>query len=123
MVYATVEDLEARWRSLSEDESATAEVLLEDASVVVDSLKVNPDPARAKIIVCRMVKRAMLGPEQAAGAASVQQTAGPFSQSMSFQNPNGDLYLTKADRKFLGITGTAFAVDMTTGALVVDDVP
>ncbi len=37
-----------------------------------------------------------------AGVSQSTQTAGSFSESMSYSNPDGDLYLTSAERKSLG---------------------
>jgi hypothetical protein len=120
-VYATTSDLEARWRPLTPAETATAEVLLEDASAQVRSefptldatiaggagIDPNPDLARnATRVVCAMVRRAMDAPEDGGfGVGSVQETTGPFSRSLSYSNPMGDLYLTKAERKLLGVGG------------------
>ena len=67
MAYATVSDLEARWRTLSESEAARAAVLLDDAAVKIDEAGyIDPNDSRkvslAKIISCDMVKRAMNAP-------------------------------------------------------------
>lgn len=114
-LYATTADVEARWRPLSAEETATAETLLEDASLIVDTWVSDPDVGRAKIVVCAMVKRALSGPAGGDGVSAAQQTAGPFSQSLTFSNPMGNLYVTKADKRLLGVRGRAFAVDMMTG--------
>lgn len=108
MAYATVDDLEARWRTLSAAEKTRAGVLLGDAQVRLDaecSPSVPPTPAQLdarKIVSCEMVKRSMLNSDAASGVGSTQTTAGPFSQSFNYTNPTGDLYLTKGDRKLLG---------------------
>ena len=31
-------------------------------------------------------------------------TAGPYTQSWTFANPSGDMYLTKMEKRLLGIT-------------------
>lgn len=125
--FAEVTDLEARWRPLTIAEQARATVLLEDASAMlrvemptIDArLAATPptlDLQIPKIIVCKMVKRAMQAGDEGAGVGSLQQTAGPFSQSTTFSNPMGDLYLTKAERKMLGAGGTAaFSIDTRAG--------
>jgi hypothetical protein len=124
-VYATTSDLEARWRPLTDPEAATATVLLADASTQIRSefptldiliagdadadpvVPPNPDLARnATRVVCAMVRRAMDAPEDGGfGVGSIQETTGPFSRSLSYSNPMGDLYLTKAERKLLGVGG------------------
>lgn len=118
---ADVTDLEARWRPLSEAEKVRAEVLLTDASAVV--VGESPDLARgdlndgrdalALMVVCSMVKRSMSAGDAPAGVATASESNGPFSESFTFSNPDGNLYLTKAERRMLGIGGQrAFSIDM-----------
>lgn len=111
MAYADVSDLEARWRELNEAEEARAEVLLADASAVLDSL-VDVDETDTeqleicKIVVCAMVQRAMVaGEADAYGVTQQSMTAGPYTQSWTYSNPNANLYLTKAEKKMLGVGG------------------
>lgn len=125
--YASTADLVARWRPLTVSETAKATALLEDASVMIRAefpdvdarIAADPqtlDPGVPKMVACAMVKRAMLpGMDDAPMASSVQQTAGPFSQSTSFANPTGDLYIATGERRMLRSTGSqAFTVKMTT---------
>ena len=123
--FATATDVESRWRPLSVAEKATATTLLGDASAIlraecsdVDArLAATPPTLDAdipKMIVCAMVKRAMLAGVDVEGVTATQQTAGPFSQSLTYSNPMGNLYLTKAERRLLGCGGQrAFSVDMS----------
>lgn len=69
------------------------------------------DPELVTDIVCAMVHRSA-SQVDLAGVASQQQTAGPFSQSLSFANPHGDLYLTKGERRSLGCGQRAFTVPL-----------
>jgi len=110
MAYADVSDLEARWRELSTAEQERAEVLLEDASAVLDSL-VDVDETDTeqleicKIVVCNMVQRSMVASEaDAYGITQQSMTAGAYTQSVTYSNPSGDFYLTKMEKKMLGIT-------------------
>lgn len=131
--FATPNDLAQRWRPLSSAETTRAEVLLADASAIIraecpgidtKTTVVPPatapeiDPGIPKMIACAMVKRAMLVTTDADGVSATQQTAGPFSQSTTFSNPMGNLYLTKAEKRLLGCGAqAAFTVPMsTTGA-------
>jgi hypothetical protein len=121
--FATVPDLEARWRTLTDAESATAETLLEDAStrlrltypdlnarIAADTSGVLAEGA--KIVVCGVVKRAMQTPD-GPPVSSQQTTAGPFSQQFSYSNPTGDLYLTKQEKLLLGYgSQRAFSIDL-----------
>lgn len=110
MAYATVEDVEGRWHSLTSDEQERCALMLNDAAVAIDMLTTVGDSKleAAKIVSCNMVIRAMAASDSqndAFGATSVTTTAGPYSQSVSFANPSGDLYFTKLDKKMLGIRG------------------
>lgn len=110
--YATLADLKAHWSSLPAEDEATAIQKLHEASVEVrgnypdldarirDGLM---DPDIPKMVVCRMVKRAMdiSDDAPAAGFESVQFGSGPFSMGGKVLNPDGNLYLTAADKRLL----------------------
>lgn len=107
MSYAGVSDIESRWRVLTADEQERAEALLDDASAIIDALASDVDADKAKIVVCDMVIRAMsASAADSFGASSTSITAGPYSQSWSYANPSGDLYLTKLEKRLLGITAS-----------------
>jgi hypothetical protein len=111
MAYATYKDVEARWRPLSSDEQARATVLLGDAASILDQLvKVDEeDDAQAellKVVSCDMVIRAMSAAADTFGVTQSSMTAGPYTQSWSYANPSGDLYLTKMEKRLLGITSS-----------------
>lgn len=112
MAFATVADLEARWRSLSDAEEAQASVLLDDAAAYLQALvEVDPDDeiqaANLKMVSCNMVKRAMSSSaSDAFGVTNATATMGPFSQQVAYANPSGDMYVSKSERAILGI-GTA----------------
>lgn len=118
MVYATIEDLEARWRTLTSGEKERAEVLLEDAAVRLDIECPPSDPPTGQetavrlIVSCEMVKRAIGTPTDGPMVENYQETTGPFSNSWKYLNPYGDLYLTKNDRKLLGCGQGAFTVPL-----------
>lgn len=132
--FATPTDLAARWRPLTEAETARAAVLLADASRMVrrrwrdiDARIASPETAPGhldaedvEMIVCGMVRRAMLGGvETGAGVTEQAETAGPFSVTRRFNNPLGNLYLSADDVAVLdppeGTAGgrRAFVVDLT----------
>lgn len=106
MAYASHADIEARWRELSATEEAQADTLCDDASAIIDAL-VTVDESKlelAKVVVCNMVIRAMSASQSDAyGLSQSSMTAGPYTQSWSYANPSGDMYLTKLDRQMLGI--------------------
>lgn len=116
-VFATVEDLEARWRALTQAEQARAQVLLEDASDLIRSTCRNWEAASEdtrKRITCQAVKRAMLADDQV-GVTQTSQSVGSFSESFTFANPQGDLYLTKTEKRALGGGGSVrtYSVEFT----------
>lgn len=111
--YATLEDLQSRWRSLSADEQQRATTLLSDAAVkialackqsgvAIDAADELQSEA-LKSINCEMVKRAMMSPIDMPPMSSFAQTAGSYSESQTYVNPTGDLYMTLGEKKMLGI--------------------
>jgi hypothetical protein len=120
--FATVTDLEQRWRPLSATEQDLATVKLDDASEVIRAEVRGVDAAveagtiseaLLRMVVCDMVKRAMIAGDSQPGVTQQQESTGPFSQSMTFSNPMGDLYLTKAEKRRLGVRQRAFTIDPT----------
>lgn len=111
MAFATVEDLEARWRTLTPEEQTMAAVLLEDAAVKLSGWEVDGDEqqaAKLKIVSCDMVKRAMMaGESDMAGVEEMSATMGPFGRTFRFSSQAGELYVTKQERRLLGGGGCA----------------
>lgn len=109
MAFATVSDIEARWRVLSDEETSRASVLLDDASAMLSAL-VAVDESDAgqrellRSVCCSMVIRAMAATSaDIYGVSQASMTAGAYTQSWSYSNPSGDMYLTKMEKKLLGI--------------------
>lgn len=108
MAYATVSDIESRWRALSQDEQSRASVLIDDASAMLTALvNVDSDDKEQaqllKQVCCSMVIRAM-STADSYGVNQASMTAGPYTQSWSFAGQTGDLYFTKLEKRLLGIT-------------------
>lgn len=106
MAYATVEDVEARYRPLSPEETTICETLLDDAAVKIDDCNQYADVEKKKIVSCDMVKRAL---ESAAsglipvGASQSTISAMGYSQSVTFSGgAAGELRLMPSERRFLG---------------------
>lgn len=106
--FAFADDLAARWRPLTEAETATAAALLDDASLrlrseypgIDDSITMGVlDAGIPKAVAVAMVKRVMLS--GGSGVTQQSQGMGPFSQSQSYANPTGDLYITAAEDRFI----------------------
>lgn len=124
--FAITDDIEARWRPLTDAEHVIAETLLADASDMVRDrwsdvdARVLAGTLRASSltrVVVAMVKRALLNGND--GVESSGQTAGPFGQTVKFANPAGNLYLTADELRLLdGFgKGRAFAVDLSSNTL------
>lgn len=114
-VYATVGDVSARWRTLSDSEETRCVALLADASDLIRTTCPNWQEAgedTLRRVTCAAVIRALQSGDMA-GVTQSSQTAGPFSQSWSYSNPSGDLYLTKAEKKALGGTVRLGSTDMS----------
>lgn len=128
-VFATVSDLEARWRGLSEQEQVRAAVLLEDATDLIRASAPRWQHASAgtlRRICCAVVKRALQAeqgsadglPEPRGLVSSETHTTGPFSDQFSYANPEGDLFLRAAElRQLGGRRSGAFEVDLLAPAV------
>ena len=112
MLYAEVQDVEAGFRALSRDEQPQCAALLSEAAVIIDSY--NPDAGKG----CRsrggrparMVRR-QLGESDSRGRrafpmGSTQGTATALGYSQSWTmsgGSSGELYLSKLEKKLLGV--------------------
>lgn len=126
--FAELEDLRKRWPGFPEELKDTAEVFLEDASqFILDTVPTaaNASENTRRRIVCAVVKRAMTAlQEDAAGVESFSESTGPFSDSWKPVNPNGDFYLTRAEKQALGEgKQVAFGRDVTGGGPHVEHRP
>lgn len=108
MTYATVEDVEKRiTRTLSPEEEAVCETLLEDAAVIIDAFNVNASDDAKKVVSCRMVIRALGDGEPTGvpiGASQGSMAAMGYSQSWTMGTGGnvGEIYLSKLDKQTLG---------------------
>lgn len=113
-VYATVEDIEAGWRTLTDEERLAAEQGIEDASVILETLLtrrgIDPttvDQDVARIVTRNMVRRSLPDPESVAtvpdGVKSQQISVDIFQRSLTFASPTGEVYLTKLEKTMLGL--------------------
>ena len=109
MAYATVDDLEAIWRALSETERERAAALLDYAAAILDAalarcgLTSDGREKGLRYVSCQMVRRAMASGTDAGDYASLSRTAGSFNEQVTFANPSGDMYLTSNERRLLGV--------------------
>lgn len=114
--FATVADVEARWHALTADEAARAAVLIGDASQLIrDECPGwrNADSRTLVAVTCAAVIRKMSVSDDRMGITNNQQTAGSFSESFTYSNPMGDLYLTGAEKaRVRGGRGRAYSIDL-----------
>nr|DAP54875.1 MAG TPA: hypothetical protein [Caudoviricetes sp.] len=118
--FATTAELQEYWRVLDASEISRATTLLKLASDRLRMLalragidldaKVKAEPngvyaSTLKFAVMDAVKRAMQAPADVPPINAYQQTAGPYSENISYANPTGDLYFKKSELALLGISG------------------
>lgn len=108
MAYATVTDLQNRMiNTMSTDQQTIASNLLDDAAVIIDAYNEDATTSVKKIVSCRMVIRA-IGDDDGStvpiGATQGSMSALGYSQSWTMSNGSvGELYLSKLDKKLLGV--------------------
>lgn len=119
--FATVDDLEAEWRPLSESEKDTARHRLKTASTLIRRMKPTIDEEAEQdevlkevltFVVCDMVKASMNTAEVPQGVTQFTNNTGPFSQTMQLSNPNENLFFKKMHRRLLGLDEESFTVDL-----------
>lgn len=59
----------------------------------------------AAAVCCGIVARMLATPEDLYGASQYSQGTGVYSASLTFANPTGDMYLSAADKRRLGLAG------------------
>jgi len=128
MAFAIPSDLMARPSTLTDDQIEAAEQTFEDASLwlrvwfptAAEEVLTNPDLKHAMtILCCSMVKRALIAGDRE-GLASYSETIDAYAEQVVLRNPDGNLYVTKAERELvetlLGIKDTG-AVSQTARGL------
>ena len=106
--FATVEDYEARYGEVEDEARVFA--LLQDATNIIASqpgFAMRDDETWYGVletVTCAMVHRSMMSGAYA-GLSNVSQGAGGYTASVAVYNPGGDLYLTRNEKRALGIGG------------------
>lgn len=107
MAYATYEDVEKTYRVLTESEKGICNALLDEAALLIDAYNSEASEDAKKAVSVMVVRRAM--PSDTAlpiGATQGTITAGSYSQTYTFGNGStGELYLTRVEKKLLGVSG------------------
>ena len=107
--FATLEDYEARYGAPADPDRT--KTLLGDASVLIasqpgfDAQAGGETLADALVAVtCAVVNRKLISGSYS-GFSNVSQGAGGQTASVSVYNPSGDMFLTRQERRMLGIGG------------------
>lgn len=108
---ATLGEFMASHPSLSDAGDASVERKLSEASAVIRALcdAESVDPEVLSTVCCNMAARALQSTETA-GVSQESWGASPYSGSVTYANPTGDLYLTAFERRLLGIDGADMGV-------------
>ena len=100
--YATVDDLACEVT----DEEKAEKLLLRATRKIRALCGGEPkDPEVARDVCCAMVERVLATDETMVGAKQASITVGSYNQQWTWSNPNGDLYLTRDEKRALGISG------------------
>lgn len=121
--FASVSEYEARYGTVTDEATLTA--CLEDATAMieaaleaagVDYSTPTAEYADRLMRVCRQIAHRAFDATPSAGGLDAPfgvnqatQAAGGYSLSYSFANPYGDLFITSAERRMLGIGGIHFS--------------
>ncbi len=104
MAYASIEDV---WKRKGTDIPDTDYVtaLLDDAAIIIDAYNRNATDEAKKLVSCNMVIRTLGSREEGVpiGTTQTTTTAMVYSQTWTNANGSGELYLTKLDKKILGV--------------------
>ena len=114
--FATTDDMELLWRSMTDDEITRAEALLDVVSDLLryEAQKVGKDldemieeneylASVAKSVTVDIVARVLLSSTTAEPMESMTQTALGYSVSGTYLNPGGGLYIKKSELARLGL--------------------
>lgn len=134
--FATVNDLESFWRSLTEEEEIRAAYLLVLASDTLRQLALNAGKSletlvtdgkilsnTLKQIVLEAVKRAMLTPVDQKPITQGSMAAGPYAESFTFANPAGDIWFKKSELQILKLRGQKFSSVSTSRTNIYEHTP
>lgn len=122
-VFATIDDLELLWRSLTDDEGERAEALLETVSHVlrVEAKKVNKDIDAmikndnsysfvVKSVTVDIVARVLMTSTNQEPMTQFAESALGYSVSGSFLVPGGGLFIKDSELKRLGLKKQRYGV-------------
>lgn len=108
VTYATVQDVAAGYRELTQEEADKCSALIEEAAVLIDSYASYVPDDNKRVVTCRMIRRVLANTSDDStpiGATQGSVTAGPYTQSwtMGGGSSMGELYLSRTDKQILGV--------------------
>lgn len=117
-MFATSRDVRLRWQTAPASVTDDAiEAVLDDAEAWLRAsypqIPATPDEKLRKVLALvsvSMAKRALAATDRG-GITQQQATAGSFSQSTSWRNPDGDLFLSGQERQMLESALQDFSAD------------
>lgn len=104
VAYATIDDLKAIYKQEIVDEDQ-ATILLEYVSAAIGSLCDTSalDKSVVRLVVCQVCARMLTSQDTGYGISEESWGASPYSGSVKYANPAGDIYLTAFEKRLLGI--------------------
>lgn len=112
--FATPAQYEARYGDV-DDAEVLAEVLMDATRLIasalgragIDYAEPSEELADRLMQACRSMAHRAIGDDSEipAGATQFSEGAGSYTQSFTISNPYGDLYISKAERRLLGLDG------------------
>ena len=109
MRYAEAADVAAGFRELNAEEQERCGALLYEAGLIIDAYNADADCEAKRLVSCRMVRR-QLGAQGDSSAqfplGSTQGTLSAMGYSQSWTmgtGSSGELYLSKLERRLLGV--------------------
>lgn len=107
MSYATVEDVQKRMlHTMTADEQAVCETYLEDAAVYLDTIAPDANDNAKKIVSCNICARLFgVAVDIPVGATQGSMSGLGYAQSWTISGggSTGEIYLSKWDKRLLGI--------------------
>lgn len=107
--YANAYDVEDGFRTLTSEEQTRAEVLLQEAAIIIDAYNQAASADAKRLVSCRMVRRQLGAGDNGdiqfpMGSTQGSMSAMGYSQSWTMGSGSvGELYLSKLDKKLLGV--------------------
>lgn len=108
MAYATVADVQQRLTyTLSADQQTVCAALLDDVAILIDTYNNEASEDTKKVVSCRVVARALGDGSTSIPVGATQGTVSALGYSQSWtiggNGATGEIYLTRAEKRMLGV--------------------